>query len=1228
MHTMSKLTSRFYALTTLLLLLTPLCAPVSFAQNSAAGTLTGLIIDEANAPLPAAILTITNLNTGNSDSRATNAAGNYRFDYKPAGLYRVEAQKDGYVTSVIESFLVQLNATNVIKLPDITLRRVPVASPTQPAPAAAPAPDIKAAVPEALVNTADGSRGGNFSAREFESLPIGGATVMRSFDEFAFLLPGIAPPPFTPGIRGPGIGYGIGTAGQFSVNGQRARSNNFTVDGSDNNDPDVGVRRQGFVALVPQSLESIQDFHVSTQLWDTEQGRNVGALVNAVSKDGSNRLHGQLYGFFTDDAINARNFFNKTGFADALAAADGEDGDEFRRWQLGVVAGGPIKKDRTHLFGSFEYLRISEHSEHHFAVPRFEERNLRGLKRFGVFAPTADFFSNQFIARRGGRTAIGTNILSLYPEPNNPGGPYGANTLTQVLPADGDGAIASVKLNHQFAGGSILNARYNFTDDTRILPSINRAINSTTQADTRTQNLSLIYESRYGSNLANQARFSYGRTRLDLLLPDEAQATFSAQSLERVNNPGGSVSQFLSQTGAIGELVIEPFSPVGVNAYLFPQNRANNTFQFADSMTWVNGDHSLKFGADIRRVQLNSRLDRNYRPQVVYGGALLTTGVLNGFTNFIPSYTPERSVVISGVELAALGLPSSIFQTITQSTPDSTIGLRFTEYNFFANDNWRLSRTIKVDFGLRYEYNTVPREVNNRIEEALRLQNLPTPGTSAVNTAARTTAFNNAVAAYRQVLDGREGIYEPDRNNLGGHISFAWNPDGRGRMAIRGGYGVYYDAILGAVVSQSRNVFPNEIALNVEPTFARFDIFTLNSPAFFVLRNQGQADIPLLAAGTNRFGGAAGDFVAAIGELFIQNRGGGGLAFTLPEKNLHTPYAQHWHVTLEREFLNDYVLSAAYVGSKGAKLTRLTTPNLGPNVTPSIQLADANRGALAAARIEFPIIFTDCTLQTANRGRCSIQPERPVAELGAYQVFSNSANSIYHALQLESKKRFARGYTFSLAYTWSHAIDDVSDVFPIAGAPILPQNSFNLGAERDSANFDVRHLFSSSLIWDLPFWRGEKSVLARTLGGWQLAAILQAHTGQPFTLNVPFDANFDGNLTDRPSTTNGLTFVDGHSAQRVVQTAPTSSFFVLGEDGGVGRNTVRGDSYVNLDLALNKNFAFTESQRLLFRFEIFNVLNRANFGLPIRAIGAPGFGSAVETANPARLLQFSLKYGF
>lgn len=892
------------------------------------------------------------------------------------------------------------------------------------------------------------------------------------------------------------------------------------------------------------------------------------------------------------------------------------------------MIGGPIVGDRTQFFGSFERLDVNSSTEQHFSTPTADERNFRSFLGRVLGTTTPDTFAvrhpfpaappNLDFGTPLGGTPLGTNILSLYPLPNNPGGPYGANTYTAVLPSGGEGTIFSLKATHQVAKDSSLNVRYNFTDDSQLLPSVNRAIRSTIRSGTRTQNLALIYDSALTPVLSTVARFSYGRTQLQFDEVPGSPFRFQAASNVLVGN-----EVFPSRTGPMGEVIIEPFSPVGVDVFSFPQGRASNVFQFADTLSRKMADHSIKFGADIRRDQLNSFQDRNYRPLVVYGnGALI-------FGNFIQSgpFEPIRfkpnpgQLFLPGVQLANIGIPSSIFQTISRGVPDSHIGLRQTEYNFFLNDNWRVRSDLTLDYGLRYEYNTVPQEVNNRIEDAITLRNLPSPGSSVFDTRDRTAAFDAAVNAYRSVLAGRRRIYQPDRRNFAPHVGFAWRPGAANKTSLRGGYGLYYDAILGAVVSQSRNVFPTEIPINVDPTFLGFSIFDLNNPSFLRLTDPRAVSL-ILSGTTNQFGGAPEDFPALIGLTFAQNTKGGGLAFTLPEKNLRTPYVQQWHLTLEREIASGYLVSAAYVGTKGTKLTRLTTPNLGPNVTLSIPVA-LGTGAPGVIFPIAPTIDADSAI--------SIRRDRPLPGLGAYQVFENSANSNYHALQLEARSRYKHGYTLTAAYTWSHSIDDVSDVFPIAGAPILPQDSFNLRLERASSNFDVRHHFTTSLIWDLPFYRNTNSDSRwRWLGGWQLASIFQAYTGQPFTLILPIDANLDGNLTDRPSTTDGLVFFSGHGRQKVAM-APgrdITDFFVLGRDGAVGRNTVRADSFVNWDVALRRRFSFSERQKLDFRAEFFNVPNRANFGIPIRTLGSPGFGSAVETANPARIIQFALKYKF
>jgi hypothetical protein len=910
----------------------------------ARGEVKGKVTDVDGQALAEARVVATCGPAGVTRDAVTDSLGAYSLGDLPPGDYVVTALWTEGDSDIANHVSVALDREEVIA-PTIRLGAAvnPGAGRTQQEPQQGERQGEQAA---ALVNAVSVSRGGDFAEKQLLALPLGGGAYMRSFDELALLIAGVAPPPYTPGARGPGVGFGVGTAGQFSVNGSRARSNNFSADGSDNNDADVGVRRQGFVALAPQAIESVKAVSVATLLWDAELGRNFGSQVNVVTGYGGQKFHGQAYAFHTGSELNARNFFDYTG-----GASGGED--PFRRTQAGLAIEGPITRERAHFFASAERQDVFASPEQHFATPTVAERRFLpgkpfGAPAFGVILPFND------------ATPLGRNLLELYPKPNHPGGPFGANTFTEALPADGKGTAHSLKVTRQLvapkpdqvAPDHVFNGRYNLTDDQRFLPSVNRAINSTIESRTRSQNISLILDSALKPTLFNQARFSFGRTRLEFLQYPGSPFIFSRASPETTTvrlGPNAIPVTIGSETGPIGELVIEPFSPVGVGVFYFPQSRASNTFQYADSVSWSRGDHSFSAGGNVRRYQLNSLLDRLYRPQLIYGSGLqLEIGSGNNLIQ-----TP-----ISGVELASVGIPSAIMQTITAGPPNSGIGLRFTEYHFFLNDNWRFRPNLTLDYGLRYEYNTVPREVNNRIENALRLEGLPAPGASRFDSADRTRAFNESVAAYRRILDGRKSIYDPDHNNFGPHIGFAWTPETVGRTVVRGGYGIYHDTILGAVVSQSRNVFPTEIPINVDPSFGVFDTFNLNNPAFLQFSQlPGVPNQPpvftnptrLLRAGTcnrfntcNQIGGSSADFAALIGALLLENPGGG-LAFTLTEKRLRTPYAQHWHLTVEREGFSNYLFSAAYAGVKGVKLTRLTTPNLGPNVTPFIQLsADAN----------------------------------------------------------------------------------------------------------------------------------------------------------------------------------------------------------------------------------------------------------------------------------------------
>src|SRR5215831_10824619 len=315
----------------LLVTISLLSFPHARAQTQNTGAIQGRVFEAGSLnPLPGAVVTITHEEIGLERTTVSNDQGIYYVGILPAGRYRITATKPGYENdpdpnnSVINNFLIHItNTERADQPPPIVLRKAgatapapvtptptPTPTPTQPSKPQPPRQTSTTSESDValLANTTNATRGGNFDERFLLSLPLPG---IRSFDALAFLVPGVAPPPLSIGTNvGPGIGPGVGTTGQFSVNGLRSRSNNFTIDGSDNNDEEVGVRRQGFTSLVPQSIESVQEFQISTLLPEPQYGRNMGAQVNAVSRSGGNGYHGTLYGFFTDKDLRARDPFD------------------------------------------------------------------------------------------------------------------------------------------------------------------------------------------------------------------------------------------------------------------------------------------------------------------------------------------------------------------------------------------------------------------------------------------------------------------------------------------------------------------------------------------------------------------------------------------------------------------------------------------------------------------------------------------------------------------------------------------------------------------------------------------------------------------------------------------------------------------------------------------------------------------------------------------------------
>jgi hypothetical protein len=650
--------------------------------------------------------------------------------------------------------------------------------------------------------------------------------------------------------------------------------------------------------------------------------------------------------------------------------------------------------------------------------------------------------------------------------------------------------------------------------------------------------------------------------------------------------------------GPLGQVKLGGFSTLGTDVYNFPQDRTNNTYQLADELTARIGRHALAFGVDTRRTDLKSDLPRLSRPLVTFNGAPRLV-FENGAFRF-PTAN-DANPFLRPEDLLGLTTASDFLLTFNVDRPDSRVNLRYYQLNFYGQDTWRIRPDLSLSYGLRYEYNTPVKEVDGLIEETFTDERL------------------SVVPGLNQFIDGRTGLYDPDYNNFAPRVGIAYSPDlfGTSRTSVfRAGYGLFYDQILGAVVNQSRNVFPTFLTLNYGGLNSRDETaLVLFNPGLTTTTNRQGVDARLNAPGTVSVFNPALTLTDFIQDdrIFFPNA----INVTLPARNLEMPVAHHYSFTYEQQLNKNYAVSIAYVGTRGQNLLRFETPNLGSSLT----VAPTSLRTL-------PIPFGNQTrFIPTSLGRV-INPNRPVSDLGAVNLFSTTAGSTYNALQTEFRGRFSDLLDFQVSYTFSKVEDDVSDVFDLAGASVLPQNSFDLEAERAPANFDVRHRLAYSLIYNVPQLGENFRYLKWLTNDLQMSSVGRFHTGQPFTVNSLIDVNLDGNLTDRLDNTNGLVVTDdGRQPLRLGTDNPFALLAPFGEDGRVERNSFRAGKVLELDLSVIKRWNFGE-QNLQFRTDIFNFINRANFGVPIRFLEAPGFGRATNTVTPGRRVQIALKYEF
>jgi hypothetical protein len=808
---MAKLSATLQSLITLALLLMP-C--VLLAQ-SYRGSIRGHVVDPSGNVMAGAKVTARNNATGISRETLTRIDGGYVLAELPAGRYVVMAQATN-LNPVAQNVTVSvgLDTTADFDLTQVERRQEQITV-TEETP---------------LIDSTRDVLGEVVSQQLVADLPLNG----RDFGKLVALVPGATVEPS--GVAAIQSGFG-----QFSINGSRDRSNNYALDGTDNNDPffNNSAFNQTGIGGAPASvlpIDAIQEFNLQSQ-FGAEYGRNSGSVVNIITRSGTNHFHGSAFEFLRNDALDARNYFNR----------EPAQKSAFRNNQFGASLGGPIVEDRTFFFGAYEGQRERVTSDFSLLVP----------------TPTQITQAQQLVAGNGMAPSQAlTNMLGLFPSSASGTAPGSVEDKNDV-----DSFIA--KIDHQFSSNESITGRYAFARSQQVFPlgglgfgAGSRLPQFAQSSPTRVQLVSASLLSTLGYGKINEVRFGYSRYRTSFSSLD---AGFDPASL------GTPTSTFIPGTGKLGLPEIDfggVFENLGASGFSIPRGRTSQSFQILDNFTWNKGRHTIKFGGEHRRAQIDSFNDNLERGLFSFGTADPTTLALcpaapgcgdTGVLTLVSFYQGDT-------------FPSANAGNTRRDTFNNGI-------SFFAQDDFRLHSGFTLNFGLRWEYFGPLGESHNL------LSNLGSDGNLAL------------VGS-----DGLDGVYKRDLNNLGPRVGFAWNA--LPKTVVRGGYGVYFDYIPQDLLIAN---FTNSAGLATNPIGPQAVVSLGNNydPTAFNGTNPGA---PIFTTPTPPFPAPGAD-------IFFTPR------------NLVTPYVQNWNLNIQQKMAESVALQLGYVGSKGTKLVRLRDAN-------------------------------------------------------------------------------------------------------------------------------------------------------------------------------------------------------------------------------------------------------------------------------------------------------------
>lgn len=1116
-------------------LLLALIMTASIAAQNFQARLVGTITDQADAAIPGATVTVTNVGTNQSFTSVTNEQGAFVIANLTPAMYQVAVTANGFKKATREN--VQLEVEQVQRL-DFRLETGAVTD------------TITITGEQPLINTETGSKGQVITNSEIVDLPLNG----RDFSELAFLTPGVVEIP-----------EGLPNGGFAAVNGGRGDNVNFQIDGFNNRSNRAGN------AVVSPSVDAVAEFKVQTSAYSAEFGQVGSGAINLALKSGTNKFNGTLYEFFRDDRFDARSFFAPTK-------------EELRRNQFGGTFGGPLPffnfgeggpafhngKDRTFFFGSFEARRerrgqvaqsvtitpkekLGDFSESFdrnncnasAAIRAQLGQNCTPLNLINPFAANANIATKILPATI--KNSLGQRLVNLFPDPNQSGvtNYVGVGTDTST-----DNAFI-VKLDHRATQRMQLAFNYLRNNNDGTFPFSQGSAYPGFGGFSANQNQqfggrlnynfssAVIYEIRIARNLTDNQ--TQANTRID--------GTDEKTNLAKLL--GGTLDPVYF---GFPRTVIRGLSTFGDNSSE-PVNIRVNSWQIFNAVTWVKGQHFLRVGVDYIRTDNGQDQSNDSRGSI-------------RFANGTATNYPIADVLIGIPNQTARFLSQRFNQTLSSST------------GVFVQDDFAVSSRLKLNLGVRYDYFQPPREANNLFSAFL-------PEIGKVAVASVAAGFNPADA--RTVLAKDSGLSESlvtsDKNNVSPRFGFALRLDKEGKTVVRGGYGLFYaDAILTPIRQNLGNNFP----ISFSQTFNR----VTNNLASLTLNNPFPNSTTLVESTINGLDGRA-----------------------------PTATIQQFNLTIERQLFGGMAAEISYVGSRGKHFSQRY------NVNQEQYVRDASGNIVT-------------TLVGTTRTATTVRPFTLFSTANINYI-AFGASSQYDSVQATLRRNFRKGIGFRINYVFSKSIDDASALTANGtqgngnGSDAIDPN--NLKLERGLSGFNRPQTVTFDFNYQLPFGRGKKFLNQRGLvnsmvGGWQFTGLGRMLTGQPFSVgesaqtfnqgeSIRPDRICDGRL-DNPTVTKWFD-------TSCFVSVPTFNVDPNRQDrrGTAGRNILFGPRRRQFDVSLQKFFNLTETKRFQFRWEVFNVLNTANFRLPVRQIDAVNVGRITSSDN-GREMQFALKFLF